>query len=114
MALSKEYHKLLLISPPRTLGRHLKLKQCQIQTFDKTGGGGGGAWSPKNFWGSKNKGVPWPPLGPSLESATVKCNLFYEYHSCTVEIVEIHLSLEWFHKSRDCFFIDKNKLHCGC
>ena len=33
MALSKEYHKLLLISPPRTLGRHLKLKQCRIKTL---------------------------------------------------------------------------------
>ena len=52
--------------------------------------------------------------GPSPVSATVKCNLFYEYCSFTVGIVEIHLSLQWFHKSRDCFFIDKNKLHCGC
>ena len=103
---------MLLISPPRTLGRHLKLKQCQIQTLDKTGEGGWG-WSPKNFFGSKNKGVPWPPLGLSPESATVKCNLFYEYCSFTVGIVERHLSLEWFSKSRDCFFVDKNKLHCG-
>ena len=84
----------------------------QDQDLEIRRGGGGGWWSPKKFFGSKNKGVPWPPLGPSLESATVKCNLVYEYCFFTVGIVEIQLSLEWFHKSRDCFFIDKNKLHC--